>query len=232
MSTLENYKATISIPAFSGKMNLIFNEWLDRVQNSNFTISENLGCKCCYQEFEVSGSSDQLSSLSSEFYVLSTLKSILQSSDIEKTHPANPIELSKKFSKFFSYNAREFDYTIQSLDYIDGLLEHLKKHVSNGRILEPYLTAYIGETLLSNYHGSRQGNLYFHGIPNYYTYSIRIGDVDYSPSRFYHRYMTINNKNEVPIFHEEIHAELNYVHHTGAGLLCNIKDNKKVANKT
>ena len=206
MTAPKRYKATIAFPAFSGKMNLIFNEWMERSQNadSEFIQSDQLGCGCCYSEFKIETTFENIKSLPEYFY---TYNEAWISSPMNNDHvvPSEPKVLAKKFAKGLGYPEHEFDFSILSLSHIDGLLEHWMKYNSRAEVLEPYISAYVGETLLKKYPGAWDGQLYLHGIPNYYSCHLRIGSLTYFPSRYFEYFM--NSKDGRPDFYQRLTAD-------------------------
>lgn len=117
------------------------------------------------------------------------------------TEPSDPKTCAKHFADLMEKKGYKLDFSLKSLETeIDRILEKYSKiEYQELNILEEFLTAYVGETLLHLFGGNWVGDFYGPlnrvGI-NFYTSYMVINDFRFNPNHFIGYYLSNGKKSE------------------------------------
>lgn len=143
----------------------------------------------------------------------------------------NPKEIAEEFSQLMNNKGFSFDYSLKSLEKeVDKVLEKVAVIDENEKkILERFITAYIGETIIRLYNGTWEGAFYGPDNPigsNFYTARIKIGKFNFYPSHFI-EYFISNGKKTEGTFYEYLYERNQnngiFVDFLGGGLINRIE---------
>lgn len=149
------------------------------------------------------------------------------------TEPADPKSCAEHFADIMGKKGYTLDFSLKSLETeIDRILEKYSKiEYQELNILEEFLTAYVGESLLRIFGGSWAGNFYGplnrSGV-NFYTSYMVINDFRFNPNHFIGYYLS-NGKKSEGTFYEYLYKrnQSSGIFHDflGGGLIQKINNN-------
>ncbi|MFZ4929178.1 hypothetical protein [Chryseobacterium sp. Mn2064] len=149
------------------------------------------------------------------------------------TEPTDPKLCAEHFADVMKKKGYNLDFSLKSLEIeVDRILENFSKIEDQElNILEEFLTAYVGETLLRIFGGRWIGNFYGplnrKGV-NFYTSYMMINDFRCNPNHFIGYYLS-NGKESEGTFYEYLYKrnQSSGIFHDflGGGLIHKINNN-------
>lgn len=159
------------------------------------------------------------------------LNNNLRGINYSTTGSVDPKTCATDFAKIMKGKGHVLDFSLESLEVeVDHILaQYATVDFEDLSILEDFLTAYVGETLIANFGGSWTGNYYapmsLAGV-NYYSSFITINDFRFNPNHFIGYYLT-NGKKTEGTFYEYLYKRNQITEDThdysGDGLVGKIK---------